>query len=239
MPSISIIPLRPKHKLFYITNLCQIIVDYCQYEQALKLYKWLHCLRPERPILKLSEVFFSLIKYSSGEQSKKYFNQLASKLKSRDMFYIKCEGYQVDTPKELISDTGLLHYLFDGKEHIRRLPPITVFDETLTSTTFPDIFSVVNKIAWQCPQCLEYRVIKKIINSNRHVFKLYSLNASRTPSGKSFATFIDHPLYLCDCVLMAKYPNNTKFINTCFGSEDFLGLATANHYALLSPPVTD
>ena len=48
-----ILLLRPKHELFYMKDLNKIILSYCQYSDAKKVFKMLRCGRPKKPVLSI------------------------------------------------------------------------------------------------------------------------------------------------------------------------------------------
>jgi hypothetical protein len=51
---IRIIRCICRHSLFQIVSLCQIILDYLSYEEAVEIYTWVKCKRPIRPCVDIS-----------------------------------------------------------------------------------------------------------------------------------------------------------------------------------------
>src|ERR1700749_3504245 len=56
LPTVRIIKYKKKHSIIYITPICQIIVDYLQYEEAMVVYFWLRCSEPVRPCIDISNI---------------------------------------------------------------------------------------------------------------------------------------------------------------------------------------
>ena len=133
MVKLQVIPSRPKHNLFYISSIKELIISYCQYSDAKKIYKLIRCKEPEKTLLFLSECLDE-----SYEEVADYMECLR--------FFIASK-YSID---KIISKIGSIDTVFIPYES-----KIYTDTKILSDLVKKDI-----NIMWQCPQCGIYTKIK-------------------------------------------------------------------------------